>query len=130
MLIRAVRSVAFLSLSTRDEARRSYRSSPKRLAVPSSSPNVNRERVCGAGPCSRLSEEVPWPYNKPFPFHRFVLRRTQRNFPFGAGIVVIKSDAVGNLKVTVDSAIEASCIAGTEKLLRWGFADRANERHG
>jgi hypothetical protein len=45
-----------------------------------------------------------------------VLRRTQRNFPFGAGVVVINSDAVRNLKVTVDFAIEAGCIAGANKL--------------
>jgi hypothetical protein len=30
----------------------------------------------------------------------------------------------------VDCAIEAGCIAGTIKLLRWGFADWANEGHG
>jgi hypothetical protein len=63
-----------------------------------------------------LSKEIAWPYNRPLPFHRFVLRRTQRNFPFSAGVVVIKSDGVGNLKVTVDFAIEAGCIAGTNKL--------------
>jgi hypothetical protein len=48
-----------------------------------------------------LSEEIPWPYNRPFPFHRLVLGSTQRNFPFGAGVVVINSDGVGNLKVAV-----------------------------
>ena len=43
---------------------------------------------------------------------------------------VINSDAVRNLKVAVGRAIEASCIAGTRKLLRWEFADRAKEGHG
>jgi hypothetical protein len=81
-------------------------------------------------PGSQLSEEISWPYNRPFPFHRFLLRCTQRNFPFGAGVVLINSDAVGNLKVAVGRAIEASCIAGTRKLLRWEFADRAKEGHG
>jgi hypothetical protein len=76
-----------------------------------------------------LSEEIPWPYNRPFPFHRLVLGSTQRNFPFGAGVVVISSDGVGNLKVAVDCAIEAGCIADTGKLLCWGFADRTNEGH-
>jgi len=49
---------------------------------------------------------------------------------FGAAVVVIKSDGVGNLKVAVDCAIEAGCIAGMAKLRRWGFADWANEGHG
>jgi len=48
---------------------------------------------------------------------------------FGAAVVVIKSDGVGNLKVAVDCAIEAGCIAGMAKLRRWGFADWANEGH-
>src|SRR5215468_10786725 len=77
-----------------------------------------------------LSNEIPWPYNRPFPFHRLVLRSAQRNFPFGAAVVVIKSDGVGNLKVAVDCAIEAGCVAGMAKLRRWGFADWANEGHG
>jgi len=59
-----------------------------------------------------------------------VLRGAQRNFPFGAGVVVIKSDGVGNLKVAVDCAIEAGCIASMAKLRRRGFADWANEGHG
>jgi hypothetical protein len=59
-----------------------------------------------------------------------MLCRTPRNFPFGAGVVLINSDGVGNLKVAVDCAIEAGCITGTIKLLRWGFADWANEGHG
>jgi hypothetical protein len=63
-----------------------------------------------------LSKEIPWPYNRPFPFHRLVLRSAQRNFLFGAGVVVIKSDGVGNLKVAVDFAIKAGCIACTSKL--------------
>ena len=69
-------------------------------------------------PSSRLSEEIPSPYNRPFPFHRLILRHTQRSFPFGAGVVLINSDGVGNLKVAVDRAIEAGCIAGAIKLLR------------
>ena len=68
---------------------------------------------------SRLSEEIPWPYNRPFPFHRLVLRRTQRSLPFGSGVVVVNTDGVGNLKVAVACAIEAGCIAGTSKLLCW-----------
>jgi hypothetical protein len=78
----------------------------------------NSQSVIG-GPLSLtlpLSKEIPWPYNRPFPFHRLVLRSAQRNFPFSAGVVVIKSDGVGNLKVAVDFAIEAGCIAGTNKL--------------
>jgi hypothetical protein len=59
-----------------------------------------------------------------------MLRCTPRNFPFGAGVVLINSDGVGNLKVAVDCAIESGCITGTHKLLRWGFADRTNEGHG
>jgi hypothetical protein len=59
-----------------------------------------------------LSEEIPWPYNRPFPFHRLVLCRTQRRFPFGAGVVVVNTDSVGNLKVAVARAIEAGGIAG------------------
>jgi hypothetical protein len=59
-----------------------------------------------------------------------MLRRTPRNFPLGAGVVVINSDGVGNLKVAMDCAIEAGCITGTRKLFRWGFADRAKEGHG
>jgi hypothetical protein len=47
----------------------------------------------------------------------------------GAGVVV-QSDDVGNLKVAVGRATEAGCIAGAGKLLRWGFADWANEGHG
>ena len=86
--------------------------------------------MCGAETCSQLSEEIPSPYNRPFPFHRLMLRRTPRNFPFGAGVVLINSDNVGNLKVAVDCAIEASCITSTVKLLRWGFADWAKEGHG
>jgi hypothetical protein len=78
---------------------------------------------------SQLSEEISLPYNRPFPFHRLVLGRTQRRFPFGAGVVVINIDGVGNLKVAVDFAIEAPCVLGTSKLLRWGFADWANEGH-
>ena len=62
-------------------------------------------------PGSQLSEEIPRPYNRPFPFHRLVLRQAQRNFPFGSGVVVIGSDGVGNLKMAVGRAIEASCIA-------------------
>jgi hypothetical protein len=77
-----------------------------------------------------LSKEITWPYNRPFPFHRLVLRCAQRNFPFIAGVVVINSDGVGNLKVAVDCAIEAGCIAGMAKLRRWGFADWASEGHG
>jgi hypothetical protein len=30
----------------------------------------------------------------------------------------------------MDFAIEAGCIAGTNKLKRWGFADWANVGHG
>jgi hypothetical protein len=78
----------------------------------------------------RLSEKVPSPYNRPFPFHRFVLRRTQHIFPFGAGIVLIQQRSVANLKVAVDCAIEASCTASMAKLRRWEFADWANECHG
>ena len=59
-----------------------------------------------------------------------MLRRTPRNFPFGAGVVLINSDGVGNLKVAVDCAIEADCVPGADKLLRWGFADRAKEGPG
>ena len=77
-----------------------------------------------------LSNEIPWPYNRPLPFHRLVLRSAQRNFPFGAAVVVIKSDGVGNLKVAVDCAREAGCIAGMAKLRSWGFANWANEGHG
>ena len=77
-----------------------------------------------------LSNEIPWPYNRPFPFHRLVLRSAQRNFPFGAALVVIRSDGVGNLKVAVDCAREAGCIAGMAKLRSWGFANWANEGHG
>jgi hypothetical protein len=76
-----------------------------------------------------LSEEVPWPYNRPFPFHRLVLSGTQRSLPFGAGVVVVNTDGVGNLKVAVHCAIEAPCVLGTSKLLRWGFADWAKEGH-
>ena len=43
---------------------------------------------------------------------------------FGAAVVVIKSDGVGNLKVAVDCAIEAGCIAGMAKLRRWGLPAR------
>jgi hypothetical protein len=56
----------------------------------------------------RLSEKVPWPYNRPFPFHRLVFRRTQRSLPFGAGVVVVNTDGVGYLKVAVDCAVEAA----------------------
>jgi hypothetical protein len=80
-------------------------------------------------PCL-LSEEIPAPYNRPFPFHRLVLCRTQRSFPFDAGVVLIISDGVGNLKVAVACAMEAGRITGTIRLLRWGCADRANEEHG
>jgi hypothetical protein len=59
-----------------------------------------------------------------------VLRCTQRRFPFGAGIVLINSDGVGDLKVAVACAIKAGYITGTIKLLRWRFADWANESHG
>jgi hypothetical protein len=76
-----------------------------------------------------LSEKIPWPYNRPFPFHRLMLCRTQCNFPFSAGVVVINSDGVCNLKVAVDCAIEAGCVAGMAKLRRWGFADWANDGH-
>jgi hypothetical protein len=61
---------------------------------------------------------------------RLVLRSAQRNLPFGAAVVVIKSDGVGNLKVAVDCAIEAGFIAGMAKLRGWGVADWANEGHG
>ena len=74
-----------------------------------------------------LSEEIPSPYNRPFPFHRLVLRGTQRIFPFGARVVLINSDGVGNPKVAVGWAMEADCISGTGKLLRRGFADWAKE---
>ena len=77
-----------------------------------------------------LSEEISWPYNRPFPFHRLVLRSAQRNFPFGAAVAVIKSDGVGNPKVAVDWAVEAGCIASMAKLRRWGFTDWAKEGHG
>jgi hypothetical protein len=30
----------------------------------------------------------------------------------------------------VDCAIEAGCVPGAIKLLRWGFAERAKEGHG
>jgi hypothetical protein len=58
-----------------------------------------------------------------------MLRRKQRRFPFGAGVVVINTDGVGNLEVTMRWAMEAGCIGGTSKLLCWGFADRAKEGH-
>ena len=80
---------------------------------------VSPTRATVGGPLSLtlpLSKEIPWPYNRPFPFHRLVLRSAQGNFPFSTGVVVIKSDGVGNLKVTVDFAIEAGCIARTNKL--------------
>jgi len=47
---------------------------------------------------------------------------------FGAAVVVIKSDGVGNLKVAVRCAMEASCVAGTVKLFHWGIADWAKHR--
>lgn len=64
----------------------------------------------GLRPDARLSEEIPWPYNRPFPFHRLVLRLTQRGFPFGVGVVVINSDGVGDLKVAVDGAMVTPCV--------------------
>ena len=86
------------------------------------------KRKIGLRP-NRRGLEVGAEYNRPFPFHRLMLRRTQRRFPFGAGVVLINSDGVGNLKVAVDAAIEAGCIAGMAKLRRYGFADWANEGH-
>lgn len=91
---------------------------------------LSAQRPTPSIPSSRLSEEIPSPYNRPFPFHRLILRHAQRSFPFGAGVVVINGDGVGNLKVAVDCAIEAGCVPGAIKLLRWGFAERAKEGHG
>jgi carbonic anhydrase/acetyltransferase-like protein (isoleucine patch superfamily) len=68
-----------------------------------------------------LSEEIPSPYNRPFPFHRLVLGRTQGSFPFAAGVVLVNSDSIGNLKVVVGCAIEADCVVGAGKLSRWGL---------
>ena len=98
--------------------------------MPSEARTLSAQDTTPSIPSSRLSEEIPSPYNRPFPFHRLILRHTQRSFPFGAGVVLINSDGVGNPKVAVDCATEAGRIAGTSKLLRWGFADWANEGHG
>ena len=76
-----------------------------------------------------LSGEIPWPYNRPFPFHRLVLSRTQRNFPFGAGVAFVNGDGIGDPKVAMDCAIEAGYIAAMAKFRRWGFADGANKGH-
>jgi hypothetical protein len=78
---------------------------------------------------TQLSEEIPWPYNRPFPFHSLVLCRTQRSLPFGARVVVVNTDGVCYLKVAVDFAIETPCVLGTSKLFRFGVADWANEEH-
>jgi hypothetical protein len=42
---------------------------------------------------------------------------------------VLSNDGVRNLELAVRWAIEAGCMAGMGKLLRWGFADWANEGH-
>ena len=44
--------------------------------------------------------------------------------------MLINSNGVGNLKVAMGRAIKTRCISSAGKLLRWGFADWANEGHG
>jgi hypothetical protein len=66
--------------------------------------------------------------------HRFrlpeeILTHHQRRFPSLAG-AVLSNDGVRSLELAVRWAIEAGCMAGMGKLLRWGFADWANEGHG
>ena len=87
-----------------------------RLRASPRSPNIVCPSPNAVNPSSRLSEEIPSPYNRPFPFHRLILRHTQRSFAFGAGVVLIDSDGVGNLKVAVDRAIKAGCVPGAIKL--------------
>ena len=62
----------------------------------------------------------------------YQLRLAQRSFPLLSGVfhrALLRKDGVGDFEGFMCCAIEADCIAGSGKLLRSGFADRAKEGH-
>ena len=79
------------------------------------------------------ASEVIALYNRPLPRLRPLLCLAQRSFPLLVGVVpnaAIRKDCVSDFELSIRFAIEACCIAGTIKLLRNGFAERAKEGHG
>ena len=75
-----------------------------------------------------LPEEIFTHYRRHFPRLRSELCLPSRGFPSLAG-ALLSSDGVRNPELAVRWAIEAGSVAGTLKLLRWGFADWANSGH-
>jgi hypothetical protein len=72
-------------------------------------------------------------YNRPFPRLRSLLCLAQHSFPLFVGIVpnaLLRKDCVSDFELSMRFAIEAGCVPGAIKLLRWGFADWAKEGHG
>jgi len=57
----------------------------------------------------------------------------QRSFPLFVGVIpnaLLRKDCVSDFELSMRFAIEAGCVPGAIKLLRWGFADRAKEGPG
>jgi hypothetical protein len=78
------------------------------------------------------SQKVVAGYNRPFPPLSYQLRLAQRSFPLLSGVfhrALLRKDGVGDFEGFMCCAIETDCIAGSGKLLRSGFADRAKEGH-
>ena len=104
-------------------------------AAPAYSCAISEFRLCAQRPNAGRLSEIVSNYKRPFLFFRLrsLLCLAQCSFPLLAGVVLIalhRKDGVGNFEVVVGWATEAGCIAGTGKLLRWGFADWAKERSG
>src|SRR3974377_250203 len=88
--------------------------------------------VGGAGPEPQGSE-INGGYNRPLPRLRSLLCLAQRSFPLLSAVVpgpLLCKDGVGDFEGAMRCATEAGFIAGTSKLLRWGFTDRAKEGSG
>jgi hypothetical protein len=80
------------------------------------------------GAAGSLPEEIFTHHRRHFPRLRFELC-LPRGFPSLVG-ALLSNDGVRNLELAVRWTIEAGSVAGTLKLLRWGFADWANSGHG
>ena len=82
---------------------------------------------------SRTRSKIVGGYNGPLARLRPLLCLAQRSFPLLAAVVLsalLSEDGIRNSEGAMRRAIVAGCIAGTVKLLRSGFADRAKERSG
>jgi hypothetical protein len=105
----------------------------------STRPSLQRPH-CANGTASGIarqgSVEIICHYKRPFvrlcSLLYSLLCLFQCNLPLLSGVVLclgLRKDSVGNLEVAMRCAVVACCIPFTWKLLRWGFADRANEGH-